>query len=132
MKNRYFVSGDVAVIEIQNMYTDYLFYTIIDIEDLGFLLKHAVKLMVSRQPNTNYVSVKLKNKRVIPLHRLIMKAPKGMDVDHIYHNGLDNRKKHLRVCTHKENCNNKNKLPREKRVNPYYWHYRHLSKHPNY
>lgn len=40
------------------------------------------------------------------LHRLIMKAPKGMDVDHLNHNTLDCRKKNLRVVSHTENCRN--------------------------
>lgn len=40
------------------------------------------------------------------LHRLIMKAPKGMDVDHLDHNTLDCRKKNLRVVSHAENCRN--------------------------
>jgi hypothetical protein len=132
MENKYFVSGDIAVIELRNVYTSFLFYTMIDVEDLDFLMKYARKLTVSRQTNTNYVYVKLNNKKVIPLHRLIMKAPKGKVVDHIHHNGLDNRKKHLRVCTQKENSNNKNKLPREKRVNPHYWSHRHLLNTPDY
>lgn len=37
------------------------------------------------------------------MHRLIMGFPKGKCVDHINHNGLDNRKKNLRICTNKEN-----------------------------
>ena len=40
------------------------------------------------------------------LHRMIMDAPKGMVVDHINRNTLDNRKKNLRVCTIQENLQN--------------------------
>jgi hypothetical protein len=40
------------------------------------------------------------------LHRLILDAPDGMDVDHKNHNGLDNRRANLRVCTRQQNLAN--------------------------
>ena len=41
------------------------------------------------------------------LHREIMKAPKGLFVDHKNHNTLDNRKENLRLCTQVENNRNR-------------------------
>jgi hypothetical protein len=40
------------------------------------------------------------------MHRLIVNAKKGEQVDHINHNTFDNRKSNLRICTHAENCQN--------------------------
>ena len=41
------------------------------------------------------------------MHRFILNAPKGTDVDHIFHNKLDNRKSKLRLCTRSQNNMNK-------------------------
>ena len=41
------------------------------------------------------------------MHRVIMDAPKGMHVDHINGNGLDNRRENLRLCTNSQNHMNR-------------------------
>lgn len=45
--------------------------------------------------------------RTVYMHRQIMGADIGLVVDHVNHNGLDNRKSNLRVCTTKENLRNR-------------------------
>lgn len=44
--------------------------------------------------------------RTVYLHRVIMNAQKGLEVDHINGNVLDNRVSNLRVCTHAQNMAN--------------------------
>lgn len=46
---------------------------------------------------------------IIYLHRSIMSPPKGLQVDHINHNTLDNRKENLRICTNLQNSTNRRK-----------------------
>jgi len=40
------------------------------------------------------------------MHRRIMNPPKGLEVDHINHDGLDNRRFNLRICTREQNARN--------------------------
>lgn len=40
------------------------------------------------------------------LHRYILNVPRGVYVDHINHDRLDNTKRNLRLCTHQQNMMN--------------------------
>jgi|SRR5215472_961266 len=44
------------------------------------------------------------------MHRLIMDAPDDMDVDHIDHNGLNNRRNNLRLATRSKNLHHNRRL----------------------
>jgi len=52
------------------------------------------------------------------MHRVILKAPEDKFIDHINHNGLDNRKSNLRICTMQQNAWNMRKQ-RGNRVSQY-------------
>jgi hypothetical protein len=41
------------------------------------------------------------------MHRLILNAPKGLEVDHKDFNGLNNTRENIRLCTRSENQKNK-------------------------
>jgi len=58
------------------------------------------------------------NKKLIYMHRLILNAPQGYDVDHRNRNGLDNRKQNLRICTKIQN--QYNSRPQAKRKTSHY------------
>jgi len=82
-------------------------FAIVDADDYDELSRY--KWHVNKGGRTYYASSQKKGK-AIKMHRLIAGAPKGLFVDHINHNGLDNRKRNLRLCTRLENI--RNQLPR--------------------
>lgn len=95
---------------------------LLDDEDYERLQKHKHKLELRYDKTIKgfYVQFRVKPlgickrkgkdmRRIIPLHRWIMNCPKHLQVDHINHNTLDNRKINLRKVTCRENnCNKRN------------------------
>jgi len=84
-------------------------YALVDKEDFDSLNKHKWSASFSphRKTFTAVRATKTEGKWTsVIMHREIMEAPKGMDVDHMNHNTLDNRKENLRVCTRAENSQN--------------------------
>jgi len=57
-----------------------------------------------------YTNIKYQGKtEIVMMHRMIMNLQPndGLQVDHLYHNTLDNRKSQLRVCTPLQNTHNR-------------------------
>lgn len=83
---------------------------LVDDEDFDELNKF--KWFVSKDTNTFYATRNVNNNGIITtvrLHRQIMNKhlQKGLIIDHINHNGLDNRKCNLRTVTYTQNAQNK-------------------------
>lgn len=79
-------------------------FALIDTEDLD-----KVKLRSWSLTPKGYVFSKISGKKVL-LHRLILEAPKGTEVDHIHHDTLDNRKSEIRLCTKSQNQHNQERI----------------------
>jgi HNH endonuclease/AP2 domain len=81
------------------------------IDDADFKLVNMYKWNFSRKSSNYGSAVASGGKRgfSISMHRLIMDAPKGLEVDHINGNPLDNRRNNLRLVTHSQNQKNMSK-----------------------
>jgi len=79
-------------------------FAIVDAEDYNRLSRYDWFAMNSRQTCYAY---RYSNGTILSMHREIMRAPKGLICDHKNHNGLDNRKCNLRLCTRKQNARNR-------------------------
>jgi hypothetical protein len=81
-------------------------YAIVDPEDYEKLAKY--KWYAKKNDRRFYAGRTVKRKDV-QMHHAILKPPEGKFIDHINHNGLDNRKANLRFATRQQNGWNKYK-----------------------
>jgi len=83
-------------------------HTLIDEDDLAVVLEH--KWCINRKEQGKRTAYVRRTTDSLKLHQLIMgEAPEGMVIDHVNGDGLDNRRKNLRYCTHAENHANEEK-----------------------
>jgi hypothetical protein len=103
-------------------------WAIIDVDDLGQIANynwHAVDMGHTKYVRRNRTKNDPPRPLSIRLHRQLMSAPNGMDVDHVNMNGLDNRKSNLRVCTRSQNlCNRKVQARTKSKLKGVVWHKR--------
>jgi hypothetical protein len=82
-------------------------YAIVDDEDYDDLIKW--KWFATKQAKTYYAvrTARLSGKQTtIRMHRYLLNAQTGDEIDHKNNNGLDNRRKNIRFCTSTQNKGN--------------------------
>lgn len=79
------------------------FEVLLDIDDFERFKEQ--RIIISKKPKDTTYYASINKKR---LHRLIMSCPENKIIDHINHNGLDNRKENLRITGYIENNLNRN------------------------
>jgi hypothetical protein len=79
-------------------------FALVDDEDFDKFNKY--KWHSTKKGYALHTDTSVKPKKNILMHRLIMNCRKGLEVDHIYHNTLDNRKQNLRITTRIQNHQN--------------------------
>lgn len=95
--NIYEIKGDY--VELYTFNTNNKF--VIDFEDL-----EKIKEYCWFENNKGYIMNRTNHKNIM-LHRLITNCPNDKVVDHIDHNTLNNRKSNLKICSQKENMQNR-------------------------
>lgn len=80
---------------------------LIDTEDYDSVIRYSWCLIRSgRTKIIKYARARVNGSKIL-LHRFLMNPPPDRDVDHKNHNGLDNRKHNLRMCTDSQNRGNR-------------------------
>lgn len=99
-KNRIILHNDYAELVIRNISGEEVCTTKIDLDDLD-----RVSSKIWSLQNKGYIA---HGAPPLYLHRFIMNAEQGLDVDHINGDIKDNRKSNLRICSHA--CNTRNRV----------------------
>lgn len=94
-------------------------YAIIDASDHLLVKKYKWRATKDRNTYYTYYAKALGGGRSfrVRMHRVILNAPEGVSVDHIDHNGLNNTRSNIRLCTHAQNMANKS--PNRSGTSPY-------------
>jgi hypothetical protein len=80
-------------------------FTLIDDGDFEWLNQYRWHVVTSKRGDI-YAARSAGPAKNIRMHRMIMNAPDGIEVDHINGDGLDNRRGNLRLCSKSQNqCN---------------------------
>ena len=97
------------------------------VDDCDFKKLSNLTWCAKRTGNTFYVvrAHKIEGKKAtLYMHRLIMDAQKGQQIDHRNNNGLDNRRTNLRFCTNSQNQQNRRKTQKTSKFKGVCWYSR--------
>jgi hypothetical protein len=81
-------------------------FALIDNADFELVSKYKWYCQRHSQSDKLFYAQSCNKSKTLRMHRLITNALPKQEVDHINGNGLDNRRKNLRACTHKQNIAN--------------------------
>jgi hypothetical protein len=97
-------------------------FAVVDADDYPRLSKYT---WFAECSSTTCYAVRKENGKSIKMHRQITNAPDDLVVDHVDHNGLNNRNTNLRPCTFAQNCKNlRPSAPKSSKYKGVYWHKR--------
>ncbi|MCA0358711.1 MAG: HNH endonuclease [Proteobacteria bacterium] len=80
---------------------------LIDAEDYQKVSHLSLRYVRSRYSHGSVRGYDKQLGKSVAVHRVIMAAPKGVEVDHINRNPLDNRRQNLRLCDRQQNTRNR-------------------------
>lgn len=102
------IDGDVAYVPLTKG-----LQAIIDSDDVGLVSGIIWHALVGKHGHT--YAIGYRSKKGVMMHRILLDAPPHLKVDHEDGNGLNNRRKNIRLATHSQNltntkANSRNKL----------------------
>lgn len=86
---------------------------LVDDEDYEWLNQWTWTAVSTHRRNGGY-AMRIANSKTTLMHRLILGAPEGAEVDHINGNGLDNRRSNLRLATRRQGLANRRRFKNNK------------------
>jgi len=82
-------------------------FALVDDEDAELFFDQKWQASRGNQKSEKFYATRQIKRKTIYMHRIVIKAPPGVLVDHINNDGLDNRKSNLRLCTNQQNIMNR-------------------------
>lgn len=102
------------------------------VDDDDFERLSVYKWCAAKKPRTFYATREASiggKARTLYMHRVILGTASGIQVDHLNHNGLDNRRSNLRECNNMQNAQNRRVGSNQTGFKGVYWDRNRISGH---